>query len=324
MRNIYLLLSCFIGSIMISQNLDDHRLLHYNFNGNTNDDSGNNHHGVPFGVTYGLDRFGNPNAACYFNGIDNYVNFPNITALKPNLPVSFSFWINYQSNDYSKQVVFNTSFEEDRCTGVWFNSSLVDNAHAINFGNGNYFYAPESRNTFLCYKEVAVNFWRHVIVVVNSETDMKMYIGFLDNPGIYSGTGGSLVYSDTPGCIGRHDRNLNGPPGYFNGLIDDFMYWDRALTLADVNALQAYSLSTSEVDLNEKYMTVYFDDNQKTLELFTNLEGIKQVSIYNTFGQEVAANEFKSSINVAAFASGMYFVRIKNNDTVLTKKVIIR
>jgi len=50
---------------------------------------------------------------------------------------------------------------------------------------------------------------------------------------------------------------------------------------------------------------------------------MKQVSIYNVFGQEVAANEFKQSINVSDFASGMHFVRIKNNDTVLTKKVII-
>ena len=136
MRNVYLLISCFIGSIMVAQNLSDHLLLHYTFDGNTNDVSGNNYNGIPFGVTYGPDRNGNPNSACYFNGIDNYVNFPNLAALKPNLPVSFAFWINYASEDYNKQVVFNTSFEENRCTGVWFNSSLAENGHAINFGNG--------------------------------------------------------------------------------------------------------------------------------------------------------------------------------------------
>ena len=244
--------------------------------------------------------------------------------MKPNLPVSFAFWINYNSEDFNQQVVFNTSFEENRCTGVWFNSSLANNGHAINFGNGNYYYAPESRNTFLCYKEVAVNFWKHIIVVVNSESDMKMYMGFLDNPGTYSGTGGSLVYSDTPGCIGRHDRNLNEPPGYFNGLIDDFRYWDRALTQADVNALQASSLSISEVDLNKKVMTIYFDKTQNTLELITNIAGSKQVSIHNAFGQKIYESAFYPTINVATFASGIYFVTVKNDETVLTKKVIIR
>lgn len=323
MRNIYLLLICLLCSIMDAQNLSDHLLLHYTFDGNTNDVSGNNFYGVPFGVTYGLDRYENPNSACYFNGIDNYVNFPNLAVLKPNLPVSFAFWINYYSEDYNQQVVFNTSFEEDRCTGVWFNSSLANNGHAINFGNGNYYYAPDSRNTFLCNEAVAVNFWKHIIVVVNSETDMKMYIDFLDNPGTYSGTGGSLVYSNTPGCIGRHDRNLNEPPGYFNGLIDDFMYWDRALTQADVDAL-ANNLSVSEVDFNQNELMIYSDNALQTLELITNLGGIKTVAIYNSLGQEVYANEFESSINVAGFASGIYFIALKNSETVLTKKVIIR
>jgi len=322
MRHFYLLLS-FICFTAISQNLSDHLLLHYTFDGNTNDISGNGYDGVPFGVTYGADRFGNPDSACYFNGIDNYVNFPNLAVLKPNLPVSFAFWINYNSENFNQQVVFNTSFEENRCTGVWFNSSLANNGHAINFGNGNYYYSPESRNTFLCYKEVAVNFWKHIIVVVNSATDMKMFIGFLNNPGTYSGTGGSLVYSNTPGCIGRHDRDLNAPPGYFNGLIDDFMYWDRALTQADVTALQTY-LSVSEIDLNKKEVVVYYDNSKKTIEISTNIDKVNQIVIYNVFGQEVYDNEFTSSISVANLTSGIYFVNVKSDESIVTKKVIIQ
>ena len=322
MKQLLLLIILMTALPMFPQDLNDHLLLSYPFDGNTNDISGNGNNGIPFGVGYGPDRFGNPNSACYFNGIDNYVNFPNLSILKPNLPVSFSFWVNYASTDYNKQVIFNTSFEENRCTGVWFNSSLANNTHAINFGNGNYFYAPESRNTLVCYKQVALNVWKHIVVVVNSDTDMKMYISCLDNPGVYTGTGGSLVYSDTPGCIGRHDRDLSASPGYFNGLIDDFRYWDRALTVDDITALCA-NLSVSESDFHKNNLVVYEDEAQQTLEFATNLEGSKQVSIYNSIGQEVYIDNFKSSINVAAFTSGMYYVTLKSNGIVLTKKVII-
>lgn len=323
MRNLLFTTIGLLSFLTSAQNLADHLLLHYTFDGNASDVSGNNNNGAPFGVTYGPDRFGNSNGACYFNGIDNYVNFPNIAALKPNLPVSFSFWVNYLSTDYNQQVIFNTSFEEDHCTGVWFNSSLATNAHAINFGNGNYYYAPDSRNTLVCYKEVAINFWKHIIVVVNSATDMKMYIGCLDNPGIYTGTGGGiLAYSDTPGCIGRHDRDLNAPPGYFKGYIDDFMYWDRALTDADVNALCDY-LSVKEVDLNRNEVLVFYDSLLSTLEIKSSIENLEDLSIYNLYGQEVYRTRFKSKIDVSTFASGVYFVKVSNKDKFFTKKLRI-
>ncbi len=318
----FYLLFCFICFTAFSQNLNDHLLLHYTFDGDTNDISGNGYDGVPIGVSYGLDRFGNTNSACYFNGVDNYVNFPNLAVLKPNLPVSFSFWVKYQSDDFNNQVVFNTSFEENRCTGVWFNSSLSVNGHAINFGDGSYFYSPQSRSTFLCYKEIELNVWRHIIVVVNSEADMKMFIDCLDNPGFYSGTGGSLVYSETPGCIGRHDRDLNGPPGYFSGLIDDFMYWDRALTIEDVAVLCNY-LSVPETNFQENELVISLDKDKKVLQINTNTTGIMQISIYNSIGQQLYSNSFSSTINVDDFASGLYFVSIKTTNAVLTKKVII-
>jgi hypothetical protein len=68
-----------------SQNLEEGMLLHYPFNGNAIDNSGNNHDGTIFGVTFGIDRFGNPDSAAYFDGVNDYINFPNIGELKPDL-----------------------------------------------------------------------------------------------------------------------------------------------------------------------------------------------------------------------------------------------
>ena len=54
---------------------------YYPFNGNANDESGNGNNGVVHGATLTFDRFGNPNRAYHFNGIDNF-----IVASANNLP----------------------------------------------------------------------------------------------------------------------------------------------------------------------------------------------------------------------------------------------
>src|SRR5690606_40255102 len=82
-----------VSSTVFSQDLTDNLLLYYSFDGDTNDSSINGNDGINFGATFANDRFGNPNSAIYFDGVNDYVNFPNISELKPDLPISFSFWI---------------------------------------------------------------------------------------------------------------------------------------------------------------------------------------------------------------------------------------
>ena len=46
---------------------------YYPFNGNANDESGNGNHGTVHGATLTTDRFGTPNSAYKFDGIDDYI-----------------------------------------------------------------------------------------------------------------------------------------------------------------------------------------------------------------------------------------------------------
>ncbi|MFM7978911.1 MAG: hypothetical protein ACKPKO_06305, partial [Candidatus Fonsibacter sp.] len=48
------------------------------FNGNANDESGNNHNGTVNGATLTSDRFGNVNSAYSFDGINDYIVTSNI------------------------------------------------------------------------------------------------------------------------------------------------------------------------------------------------------------------------------------------------------
>ncbi len=314
----------FMASLGASaQNLAQGLLLDYKFNGNTSDSSSNHYDGTAFNLAYGPDRYGNANSAAHFNGTNGYMNFPNLGVLKPALPVTFSFYIKYESPDYNRQVVFNTSFEEDRCTGVWFNSSINNNGHAINYGNGAYSYTSVTRRTFLCEKPIVTDVWYHVVCVVNSALDMKIYFDCENiTDGTYSGSGGPLVYSSTPGCIGRHDRNLEGPPGYLEGYVDDFRYWNRALSEDEISSL-CQELSTEQFAMAQNDLVIYPNPAKDNLNLTTNLQHIESCTIYNALGQQMYAGDFGPTVSVAHFASGIYFVTIKNDQVSVTRKVLI-
>lgn len=247
MKLLSIVLQLLIILTVSSQNLEDNLLLYYPFDNNVNDESGNSNDAINFGATFGEDRFGNSNSAFYFDGIDDYINLPNTSELKPNLPVSFSFWIKYETNGY--RPVFNTSFEEDKSSGVYFNSNSGGN-YSISFGDGSDFYSSNTRSTFISEANATINEWNFVVVIVESSGQMKIFEGCKEYEGTYSGTGGDLDYSLTPGSIGRHDRNTNLPADFFKGAIDDFRYWNRALSNEDIielNNTDKFSLGSDVI-----------------------------------------------------------------------------
>ena len=55
-------------------NLSFGLVAYYPFNGNANDESGNNHHGTPYNIASVSDRWGETGKAYYFNGVDSNVD----------------------------------------------------------------------------------------------------------------------------------------------------------------------------------------------------------------------------------------------------------
>ena len=75
-------------------NINDNLIAYYPFNGNVNDESGNGNNGTVYGAILTEDRFGNPNSAYDFNGINANVQLPiNVSNLfNINDPITFSLW----------------------------------------------------------------------------------------------------------------------------------------------------------------------------------------------------------------------------------------
>ena len=302
--------------------VDPNLLLHYKFDGNTLDSSTYGHHGTAFGPNLVSDRAGNPNSAYYFDGIDDYINFPNIAELKVPLPVSFSFWIKYDGADYQDHVVFNTSMEENHATSVVFNAQSGSNKYVINYADGQYYYGPESRRSYVSNSVIENQNWHSVVIVVNSAYDMKIYVDCVESGGEYSGEGGPLAYSSQPGCIGRHDRSLSQPIDYFKGFIDDFKYWSRALNEIDVEKLCDPTLLSNTEPAVERAFIIYPNPVTNLINVVESFPVEKYV-LYNSIGQEVL-QQYNAPIYVDHLPSGIYNLMILSQTAKEVKRVVIK
>ena len=66
---------------------------YYPFNGNADDESGNNNNGTVSGAVLVPDRHGNPSSAYFFDGVNDYISVPGSSSLNFQNSISINFWI---------------------------------------------------------------------------------------------------------------------------------------------------------------------------------------------------------------------------------------
>jgi hypothetical protein len=237
MKNLIIIFSFLVCSAS-AQNITDSLLLYYPMNGNSNDLSGNNFHGTASGVTSVPDRYGVPNSAYYFDGVNDYIDFPLSNVLKPQFPLTIAFWTKLDILSMQKSILFNTDYVVNDYFGVTMNVNSLGYLR-IGFGGGNGFTNAGNRITFQATTAaIDTGIWYHLTGIIHSDTDMDLFINCIDALAIYdSGTGNtSIAYSNfAPGNLGRYDGAQL--PSYYQGAMDEFMYWNRALTQAEISSL---------------------------------------------------------------------------------------
>jgi Concanavalin A-like lectin/glucanases superfamily len=198
----------------------------YEFNNNFDDSKSGNNGTVGAGTTptFTNDRFGNPNSAAQFDGVDDFVQIPttNIT----NNTYTFSAWVNL------------TNFPS---TGL----STILSAGNTNADQSVYF-TPSSQLVFARYNQggsigvssvsglsTIVNTWKH-IVVTRSTTDIKIFIdGLLVSNQVNSGL--ISTYSTTP--LAYIGRRVYGSTTVFKGILDNVKIYAGAMTDSEVAGL---------------------------------------------------------------------------------------
>lgn len=210
------------------------------FNGNANDESGNNNHGTVSGAALTTDRKGKPNAAYSFNGISDYIQ---LTKNLDDMPMAtFCAWIKPQGNVTQEGLVF---FE---------GNSICGNDYAIIYKDGKIGVRADKSGANIdawgTFPNDRVNtgFFNQWFFIT-----WVMQPGFSD---VYiNGTlvkrinkqGSNVGFHHLPNIGAFFDGNMApcGSPrsSFFNGVIDDIRLYNRVL---DINEIaQLYALNES-------------------------------------------------------------------------------
>ena len=214
----------------------------YPFNGNANDESGNNINPsyIGSGVTLTSDRFGLNNRAFYFDGNDgSYIRFP-----ADSLPTSsrtISLWMNVY--DLSTGRVPFSYGGSGSCNTSSFLMAVN------NQGNSSFWSAGHCAQSVISYVYSAppINTWKHWVISIEGSTQ-RLYIDdeLKETTTNYSGSAyvegrsaiiGGLIYID------GNSIYVDPSAGYFKGKIDDIRIYNHAIT--DQEVIELYNDSTT-------------------------------------------------------------------------------
>lgn len=188
---------------------------YYPFSGNANDASGNGNHGAVDGATLVEDRYGNPNSAYSFNGYGDYIEIPYSESLNIEYGITIGFWMNRNADQSLYYPAETKAYIVKQIDGIslW----VLDNSGCLG-GLGN-------------SKVTPLQEWVHYCFTVNSDGYATMY-----KNGERVCTGRStipMIPSENVLRIGMENESH----GSYNGLLDEVVIYDRALSATEVQQL---------------------------------------------------------------------------------------
>ena len=213
----------------------------YLFNGDASDQSANNFDGIVYGATLATDRFGSPNSAYQFDGIDDYIDLGDRNDV-----------FDFGNNDFSISLWVKSD-------GVQINKYIISKYHG--YGNSNSFglgttsnsniYVWSSSQQHGSSESAYLNdtytlndgAWHHLVLVFSGDY-MSIFANGNLREDIFLGLDrykGGIVNNNANLVIGKISRGQN-----FGGLIDDVMIFDQALTVGEIsNLFQMSNIDTA-------------------------------------------------------------------------------
>jgi hypothetical protein len=201
---------------------------HYPFNGNANDESGNGNHGTVHGAKLTQDRFGNPNSAYYFDGIDDMIiiNSDFFNSSK-TITINIKFILKAQRSHFSPIIYKGeTKFTSknqpinERTYSLWVTKFGEIHLASADFAGQQHLNTPK--------ESVILDVWYNYTGIIDREKGtIKSYLnGYLITEDKIRNN--SPVINSNPLFIGstpeKNERFTN-----FCGIIDEISFYDKAL-----------------------------------------------------------------------------------------------
>jgi hypothetical protein len=212
------------------------------FNGNANDESGNNLNANVIGANLTSDRFGNANQAYSFDGVDDYFD----VGINQMDSFTVSLWI--KNNSFSSTGIIWQHKNNCNRGGGFMLMQINGNIRFYTYncgecspgGCGN---IVDQSNLFT----LNLNEWYHILLTKTNLGQIKLYVNSTQVVQ-FTNTITNLNFGVQPFSIGKwHDV----PDLYFtNANKDDIGIWNRALTECEIQDLYHAQLNSASMNIS--------------------------------------------------------------------------
>lgn len=306
----FLYLFCFNTSVTFGQ-LPNALRGYWPFDGNALDMSGNNNDGTNHGATLTEDRFGQPDMAYSFDGIDDYI----VTAfadISGDSSRSISLWVKIPSlgNPITTSGYEIFSYGDNPGTAPGGSFRLVVNRNCYGVGVNIGSAVKVTTNTLSTLDE-----WHHYVIIYDKTVspelnEIKIYLdGNLVanvNCEIYNVSTTVNTQINQPIHFGRLFLANDGR--YFKGCLDDFRLISRAITEAEVTELFLHNRLDVESIKNDFSMTLFPNPANDILNFQGENERVKYIRIETLDGKITALSEFTKNMDISQLNTGLYFI----------------
>ncbi len=267
------------------------------FNGNANDESGNNNHGTIFNTILTEDRFGNPNA-CYQFDVNKYISVVDNNFFRDsNFTISYWFYQDSLNYDYTNR------------GGVFFGDSGPGSISILL--NKDYKYIRACSNIISASGNdiFPINNWYHVVLVHDGSNALnKVYI---NNELEYETNITEICFTQNISYLLFGKNYFTVSADYHQGKLDDIGIWNKVLNENEITNLfyESINANVSEEIIKPNFLF----PNPSSDFIYFNLKTKKQIVIQDINGKLISKELYSISenqIDIQKLNKGIYFLII--------------
>jgi len=294
------------------------------FNGNANDESGNNNNGTVNGALLTDDRFGVTNSAFLFNYLQtNNIDFGNLIS-------------NFGSNDFTVSLWFTISSQPGYLITKRYDEICSANnnwwvlSHAgFEICQGNSGYETVISNNY----NYGSNTW-NLISIVKNINQINLYInGILINTTNLNGS--YNINNSANMLVGMNNAPISGNVAKHDGKIDDIGIWNRVLTEQEITDLYNGNSGITGFNYVSHNNSIKIFPNPANDHItidygnFATMNGY-QLKIENLLGQQLFQTNITQQTDYLSLnnwgGNGLCFVHIidAQGNTIDIKKIVLQ
>jgi hypothetical protein len=165
-------------------------------------------------------------------------------------------------------------------------------------------------------------------VIINSNTLKRLFVTYIDSAGICQSYTSSIVerIGDVNYLINILDYGLGGWCDGCTFITGVLCYQDSSFNLYQPDTSKPcnyYTLDIKQQAINNEQLNVYPNPAQNSLQVTVNTGYIVQCILYDMLGNEVISTKVEE-IDVSNLQNGVYFLQVKIDEGIITKKIIIQ